>query len=115
MAKLSSKLKRTLQGRVFCPADTKATFMSLKAWVDAGKPDNASIFDNADTLLVCGVPICDGILVRGMYVRCPVRKAQPAELTLIRHMLKDLRVPDVKSKGPGIAVAEPKDHHKMVY
>ncbi len=90
-------------------------YASVYAWVAAGRPDNAYVYDNADTLVVCGIPICDGASLRGMFRRIPTRKPRKAQITLVRHLLKDLKHAVVKTTTQGIEVAEVKDHHRMVY
>jgi hypothetical protein len=119
MAKDSSEpkvIKRTLCGLIFYPKKlTDQTYISVNAWLAAGKPDNATIFDNVDTLLVSGIPICDGIPVKGMYRRVPTRKARPAEVKIIPYIMKDLKPAEVKTKVKGIQVAETKVHNRMIY
>ena len=130
MAKTSSKSKAVVKvkaavskpfeciiaGLVFMPKDrTDDHYMSVHAWVTAGRPNGAYVYDNADTLLVCGIPICDGAPLRGMYRRIPTRKPRKAQIILVRHLLKDLKQAVVKTTTKGVEVAEVKEHHKMVY
>lgn len=114
--KISGKpIKRTLQGLIFYPKKTKGIFIGIKLWVEAGQPDNASIFDNADTLLICGIPICDGVATRGMYQKIKARKARPTIVKLIPHLIRDLNLPVIKTTVKGIEVAETKAHNVMKY
>lgn len=109
-------LTRTVAGLVFYPRkiDDK-TFITLEAWVAAGKPNEAYIFDNADTLKVCGIPICDGAPLHGMYRRMPALKPREVQITLIPHLIKTVRLGVTKTKTDGVEVAEVKDHHRMSY
>lgn len=112
----SGKLSRTVAGLIFYPRKvTDAHHLSVWAWVEAGKPDNVYIFDNVDTLKACGIPICDGAPIRGMYRRIPPLKPRPAQITIVQHLLKDLVQAETKTEDKGIVVAEVKEHHKMSY
>lgn len=121
MAKSSSKNKtkkpveRTLQGLVFFKHCTKETYVSVLAWVEAGGPDNASIFDTVDTLLACGIFICDAAPTRGMYRRVPPIKARKCVLRLSKHLVCKLIPAEVKTTEKGVNVAETKAHHVMIY
>lgn len=117
MAKNSSskKVERTLQGLIFYKHCTKETYVSVLKWIEAGGPDNASVFDTADTLLACGIPICDGALTRGLYRRVPPIKGRKAVLHLSKHLIRKLEPGEVKTKEAGINVAETKEHHTMIY
>lgn len=115
-AKAAKTFTRVVAGLIFTPKNpTDAHYPSLHAWVKAGRPDNAYIFDHADTLKVCGIPICDGAPMRGMYRRIPALKPRKASITLVRHLLRELVLGEVKTKVEGIEVAEVKAHHRMVY
>lgn len=111
----SKPLKRTLQGLIFHPKKTKDVFIGIKLWVAAGLPDNVTIFDNADTLLICGIPICDGVVTRGMYQKIKARKAKQTIVKLIPHLIRDLNLPVIKTTTQGIEVAETKAHNVMKY
>lgn len=109
------KLKRTLTGLIFLPKDKAGVHLAVHAWVVAGKPDNAIIFDNADTLKACGIPICDGAFTQGLYRRIPRVKPREATIQLIPNLIKELRLAETKTTADGIQVAEAKEHHKMSY
>lgn len=110
----SCKIKRRVGGLIFGRLD-KETYKSVYAWVKAGKPNDVYIYDHVDTLKVCGIPICDAVYARGLYMRSTVRPKRDAEVMLIRGFIRELRPAVVKSKSDGIQLAETKDHHKMIY
>lgn len=109
-------LTRTVAGLIFYPqVVTKSHYLSVLDWVEAGKPNGAYIFDNADTLKVCGIPICDGAPLRGLYRRIPALKPREAKITLVAHLIRKMTQGVAKSTHKGVLVAETKAHHTMSY
>ncbi len=114
--KATKTFTRVVAGLIFSPkSPTDAHYPSLHAWVKAGRPNDAYIFDHADTLKVCGIPICDGAPMRGLYRRIPALKPRKAQITLVRHLLRELVPGETKTTTQSIEVAETASHHKMVY
>lgn len=108
-------VKRTVGGLIFKSKTDKKVYGSVASWVRDGKPNDVYVYDHADTLKVCGFPICDGAYVRGMYRKMAVLKPKEADIRLIGSFIRDLRPAEVKTKEDGVRVAETKDHHKMIY
>lgn len=108
MAKSSVKLSCTVAGLVFYPRNLTAHhYIGVAAWVAAGHPDNAYVFDQLSTLHACSIPVCDAIVVNGVYVRTTVRKPKPAKITLVPTVIRSLKQTAIKFRNPGIVATEP--------
>lgn len=107
-------------GLVFWPREAdfkdKDAHISVHAWLEAGAPSGCYVFDNADTLRVCGIPVCDAQFIRGLYVRLPrLLKPRSCTVDIVRGFLQELEVAQPKKKVKGIQAAVAEKRKKMVY
>jgi hypothetical protein len=108
---------KTVSGLIFFPTSRPDKFYpSVLAWIEAGTPDNAFVYDSADTLLGCRIPIIDGTFHRGMFTRIP-RLLKPIKASIIfpSTLLVKILPAKIVDSVAGIRGANTKDHHKLNY
>jgi hypothetical protein len=90
-------------------------FGSLLAWIEAGHPDDAYIFDVVDTLVVSGVPIVDATRLRGIFVKGRIGPKQPCVVNTANafpmHAMDLGKIKELE----GILPADTQDHHRLNY
>ena len=65
----SSNLIDCVKGLLFYRKDCKPKYVTVAAWVAAGKPSDCFVYDGAHQLLSAGIPIVDSVEVEGRWVR----------------------------------------------
>lgn len=90
-------------------------FGSVREWVEAGHPNEAYIFDIADTLIVSGIPIVDASCVRGIFFKGRIgpKRACTVNTTNAFPMLA-MDLTKIKQLD-GILPADTQDHHRLNY
>lgn len=108
---------KSVGGLVFWPAKRPENFWpSVRAWVSAGCPDNAYVYDSADTLVGCRIKIVDATYYRGTFTRIPLHlKPKEKKLIFPSILLVPISPAVTKEQVPGIKGANTKEHHKLNY
>jgi hypothetical protein len=114
--KIKKTFETTVGGLAFYPVDKEGVYMSIKAWLTAGSPNNVYVYDNVDTLKVTGIPICDATYFGGLYKKIPKRlKPRKVVVHIVPSFLKELTEAQVQTKIKGIKASATQKHHKMSY
>jgi hypothetical protein len=108
---------KTVGGLIFWPVKKPERFYaSVRSWVEAGLPDEAWVYDSADTLSSCRIKIVDATYYRGIFNRIP-RLLKPKEKKLIfpSILLVPITPALAKDRAKGIKGANTKEHHRLNY
>lgn len=105
-------ITRTVSGLIFYPKDGQC-FVSLKAWVEAGCPDNARVYDTVDALVYAGFKLSDARLVNGIFIRKGI--AAPVKCKLDIGFSLQSRQPEITTKAKGIRANSGLKTNKMSY
>lgn len=113
----ASSFKSVLAGLIFFPKKKPDNFfISVLAWVEAGKPTEAYIHDTLDNLTASGIPIRDAVSYRAIFQKLPkARKPIPCKVELHKITVVPAKPPEITHTFDGILVANTKDHHKLNY
>lgn len=90
-------------------------YLGVRAWAEAGRPDNVYIYDSVENLSILNIPICDAVFQLGMYIKAPLRKPRNVNVKGKLYNTGQVKKAEVKEVKEGLHHANAKDHHKFTY